>query len=173
MEESKKQFNTGVDPEVLRTLRAQLEIKTGSDFWESFPKDPLAFARYVSVTGITAGFCLDYPFGTGLQDTYCGVDSQELIKKIPEWQEDRTKFIKNNPPGLTQAMVLFEPDCLTEEDKAKADFNSKVAGLPKPPIEYYWSQNDGGLYISNRFGIRLFHMFRLWNNKLGYMPGAK
>lgn len=39
--------------------------------------------------------------------------------------------------------------------------------LPEPPEGYHWELDNGGLHIGNSI------TYRLWSNKIGYMPGSE
>jgi hypothetical protein len=61
-----------------------------------------------------------------------------------------------------------EADFLFHEVKDGIRFHGEEGALPTPPEGYYWQLDEGGLRMSIAP-----HCYRLWNNKLGYMPAAE
>ena len=134
-------------------------IVFGQDpFWKDHPSDDEKFDALV-LEGI---YIYPPPMeGIGIQSEYKGVSASKLARCYSEWKSDREGFLRDRPVHVVKAMLAFE------QDYEQLDVRDVIryASFPTAPEGYFWVRHQGGLQWRA--------VYRLWNDKLGYVPSSE
>lgn len=145
-------------------------ISVGPNFFNKLPSDPEALAGMAKRgDGITIIFMLAGARNC-VKRKYGPFQQERLFRRLDDWRDDRTAFIKKYSPKLSAAMQLFEKDYAVYKAETEREYAAKCLALPKPPAGFYWKPDDWGLDIDFPMPGEDARCVRLWHDAFGPMP---